>query len=271
MSYDVKDFDLDVVQKSQSVPVVVDFWAAWCGPCKVLGPVLERLEKQYENRWELAKVDTDQHQEIARDFGIRGIPHVKMFVKGKPTAEFTGAIPEAAVVQWLGKSLPDPMKNEIEHAEILLGEGKKKEAIVLLRGILDRSPENFAARVLLAKALFPDNHQEAADLVDGIEADSEHFPLADAIRTVAQLESKLQSAASLEDAPVKQQYLSALEALSRKDLPAAIDGFIRVIRADKSYDSEGARRGCIALFRILGDEDPLTKTKRREFSGALFV
>ncbi len=271
MSYDVKDFAAEVVEKSRAVPVVVDFWATWCGPCRVLGPVLERLEKSADGQWVLARVDTDVHQDIAREFGIRGIPNVRLFVDGKSAAEFTGALPEPAVVQWLRKNLPDPLAKEIEKAGGLLQTGESNEAIAILKGVLKRDGENHAAKVLLALALFPDNHAEAAALVHDIEADSEHFALADAIRTVADLESRLTSPGSLTDNAVKKEYLSAIEAMSRNNFEEAINGFIRVIRQEKTYDNEGARRGCVALFRILGDESDITRTKRREFSSALFV
>ncbi len=271
MSYDVSDFEREVVEKSRSLPVVVDFWATWCGPCRVLGPILERLEAASAGQWVLARVDTDVHQEVARKFGIRGIPNVRMFINGESAAEFTGALPEPAVVEWLRKNLPDPSAKEIQQAREHLKEGRTDEGIRILRGVLEKDPKNVAGRVVLATALFPRNHAEAAELVRDIEADSEHFVIADAIRTVAELESRKNSPASLPDGPVKEQYLAAITAMSRNDLERAIDGFIAVVREDKLYDDEGARRACIALFKILGDESEFTRLKRREFSSALFV
>jgi putative thioredoxin len=271
MSYEVNNFDVEVVQKSHEHPVVVDFWAAWCGPCRVLGPVLERLEKKYQDRWALAKLDTDHHQDIAQQFGIRGIPHVKMFVDGKAVAEFTGALPEPSVVQWLEKSLPNPQRHALGDAEALLQSGREKEAEELVRRILVESPADEDARVLLARMVFPRDHHEAAGYVSGIEADSSHFAFADAVSTVDALERTHDAPASLPESPAKKTYLAALEALARNDYSTAIDDFIEVIRTDKSYDEEGARRGCIALFRILGEDSELTRAKRRDFSSALFV
>ena len=271
MSSEVSDFELEVVQKSRATPVVVDFWATWCGPCRVLGPILERLEKGNLGQWILAKVDTDLHQGIAQKFGIRGIPNVKLFVDGTPIAEFTGALPEPAIIQWLRENLPDPMKKEIDNARQLLTSGRTAEGIGSLENLFARAPDNHEVKGLLAGAIFPNDHARAAELVRGIEADSPQFPLADALRTVADLELKRATTTAFPNGTVKQVYLSAIDAMANNDFATALDGFIKVLRADKSYDEEGARRACVALFRILGDDNELTRGKRREFSSALFV
>ncbi|MCZ6756762.1 MAG: thioredoxin, partial [Bacteroidetes bacterium] len=96
MSVEVQNFQEDVIEASSEVPILVDFWAEWCGPCRVLGPVLEKLEAEQNGEWRLAKVDTDQHPEVSMQYGIRGIPAVKLFVDGNVVSEFTGALPEIA-------------------------------------------------------------------------------------------------------------------------------------------------------------------------------
>ncbi|HEY6866409.1 MAG TPA: thioredoxin, partial [Candidatus Eisenbacteria bacterium] len=101
MSHDITDFEQDVIAKSRTVPVLVDFWAEWCGPCRVLGPVLERLADQAQGRWVLAKLDTERFTDVASRYGIMSIPNVKLFVNGEVADEFVGALPEREVRAWL--------------------------------------------------------------------------------------------------------------------------------------------------------------------------
>ena len=106
MHFDVQDFEAEVLRKSMEVPVVVDFWAEWCAPCKVLGPILERLAAESAGKWVLAKVNTEVHQEIARQHAIQSIPNVKLCYERKVVSEFLGALPDYLVLRWLKKTLP---------------------------------------------------------------------------------------------------------------------------------------------------------------------
>lgn len=270
VNYQISDFQTDVIKRSHEVPVLVDFWAEWCAPCKVLGPILERLAVKSDGQWILAKVDTDKHQELAAKYGIRGIPNVKLFVDGKVANEFTGALPEPAVVQWLKKALPDKFRKEIERARQLLRDNKASEAQGLLERIIAEDSAHEYARVLLAESLVAADPKKAVTLVAGIEEHSEHFPMVDAIRTFRALTSKLQQPSMLPDDPVKPAYLAALKQLASFNYEAAVKNFIDVIRANRYYDDDGARKACIAIFRILGDDHEVTQKLRREFSSALY-
>jgi len=269
MSFEIQDFEKDVLERSQTVPVLVDFWAEWCAPCRMLGPVLEKLAAKADGQWVLAKVDTDRHQDIAARYGIRGIPNVKLFAGGKVIEEFTGALPEAAVTQWLRRALPDPLDKDVARAETLVKEGKALEAQALLGGILKKDPEHEHARVLLAGTYLENLPHKAQELVSGIEEHSRHFPAVDAIRTFSALTTKLENPGSLPDGHVKPSYLEALHALGRVDYDKALQKFIEVIRGDRYYDDDGARKACVAIFRVLGEDHETTRKFRREFSSAL--
>jgi len=268
-NHEIADFSLEVIERSRSVPVLVDFWAEWCGPCKVLGPILERLEQKSEGRWVLAKVDTDKHQDLALQYGVRGIPNVKLFLDGRVANEFTGALPERAVDQWLERVLPNRFRKEVRETERLIRHGKVAEAEHALESLLSRDPANTQVRVMLAELCLSSDYRKAVELVREIEEDSEFFPKAEAVRTIGALREKLDHADSLPEDPVRELYLSAIRELVQGDHAGAVEKFIAVIRSNRHYDHDGARKACIAEFRLLGDEHKVTRSFRREFGSAL--
>ncbi len=269
-TYEITDFQSDVVERSKTIPVLVDFWAEWCGPCKMLGPVLERMAARSEGRWELAKVDTEAHQDIAAEFGIRSIPNVKLFSDGAVIDEFTGALPEQAVARWLEKALPDKFRHDIARAEAMVLDGNLPGAQTILEKILKSDPGHEPARVILARTKVWSDPASARALVEGIEEHSDQFPMADAVRTIAQLLSKSGDTGALAEGPTRQQYAAALRSLAGRDFAAALRAFIDVVREDRAYEDDGARKACVAIFRVLGEEHDITKQFRREFSSALY-
>lgn len=271
MKYDVTDFQKEVIERSYQLPVLVDFWAEWCGPCRILGPILEKLASESNGRWALAKVDTDRHQEIAERYGVRSIPSVKLFVNGAVSAEFVGVLPEPVVKQWLAKVLPSRFENTIAIAEQLLLENNTLAAQNLLNDVVRQEPSNHKARVLLAQTYLFTEPDKAEELVQPIEQDSEFFEIAEAVRTFADLFRKQKNPGTLPDAAVKSLYLSAIEKLQNNDFEGALQDFISVIREDRYYDDDGSRKACIAIFKVLGEEHELTQKYRREFSSALYV
>ncbi len=270
MKYDVSDFQKDVLDRSHDVPVLVDFWAEWCGPCKILGPTLERLAEENHGDWVLAKVDTERNQNVAMQYNIRSIPNVKLFVDGKVTEEFAGALPEPMLKQWLAKNIPSKNRKVVEHAEALLVAERTRDAQALLEQVLQSEPSNHRARVLLAQSLIFDNTKRAVELVEGIEEDSDQFELVEAVRVAASLFEKLGKPESLPDGPGRKQYADAIGHLKERDLAKALEGFIRVIKEDRYYDDDGSRKACIAIFKMLGEGHETTIAYRRDFSSALY-
>jgi putative thioredoxin len=270
MSYDVLNFEQEVIQRSRQIPVLVDFWAEWCGPCRVLRPILERLAQGNSEAWVLAKVDTEQLPDVAERYQIRSIPNVKLFVDGAVADEFVGALPEYQIQQWLQKALPGKFIKQLAQAEQLLQEGKSAEAERLLEQIVQSDPHYGRAKILLARLVLLKDPEKAARVVEGID-DAEFFEIVGAIRTIARLRDLAVNPGGLPASSAREGYFEALRSLSAGDFDTALERFIDVIRQDRYYDDDGARKACIAIFRILGEEHKTTVKHRREFSSALYV
>ena len=268
MSHDVTDFQKEVLDRSFELPVLVDFWAEWCGPCRVLGPVLDKPPGETGVAWELAKLDTETFPEISARYGIRSIPNVKLFIEGKVAAEFTGALPESAVRQWLGKEKPRPQSGAVEEAETLLLDGRVAEAQQTLEGVLQEEPSNERARVLYAQSFLDSDPSRARDIVAPIEMGSPFDQIADAIRTFALCHAL--DPDTLPEHPVRERYIAAIESLNSGDFDSALESFIDVIRRNRYYDDDGSRKACISIFKILGEDHEVTLKYRRDFNGSLY-
>lgn len=271
MKNEFVDFQKEVIEASFNKPVLVDFWAEWCGPCKMLGPILEKLADKFKDQWKLVKINTDLQQDIAVEYGIRGIPNCKLFSKGKVINEFTGALPEKAVEDWLRKSIPSKFADMIEKAELLLKEGKEEDAKIILEEVLKGDINNSDVKILLAKILVFSFPHEAKRLVESSDLSSDNIELANAIETITDLMEKLKNKSSLPASSIKDLYLEAINKLILKDFDGALEKFIAVIREDKYYDEEGARKACIAVFKYLGEDHTITLKHRRDFGSALYV
>ena len=269
MSNDISDFQVEVLERSFQLPVLVDFWAEWCAPCRMLGPVLERLAQKNQGRWELAKVNTEEMQDVAIAYGIQGIPNVKLFSQGQIIGEFTGALPEQAIIQWLEKYLPSKSKNELEQAKKFLDEGKMFDAQLLLQNILAEEPENKEAKVYLAKTLLFQSPEQALQLIKDVD-DPKFDEVTETIKIFSRLFEFEAKPELLPDAEIKSRYVAAIEAVRLQKFDEALDKFIEVIKSDRYYGEDGSRNACIAIFKYLGEEHPTTLKYRREFSSALY-
>jgi putative thioredoxin len=269
MSHEVQDFEAQVLQRSREVPVLVDFWAPWCGPCRTLGPVLERIAAQAGDRWELVKINTEEHQELAADFNIASIPAVKLFVNGKVADEFVGALPEREIRRFLEKALPSPSANQLAEAKRLLEEGANGAAAQLLEPMVAGEPGNYEARLLLARSLLGTEPERIAALLGPWGPDSESSDRADAMRTLARLAQLAKRPSGLPEASVRDRYLAGAAAVSSGNFGAALEAFIEVLGRDKQYEDGGAKEACKAIFQLLGMRHPLVERYFRAFSSAL--
>ena len=270
VTYDTDDFDRDVIERSRTIPVLVDFWAEWCGPCKVLGPVLEKLAGEQSDRWAFVKLDTEAFPHVSARYGVRSIPNVKLFVDGEVADEFVGALPEPRVVEWLGKAIPSRYRAQLADARRLLSDNGAGPALEVLRPIMAAEPDNHEALVLTARAVLYADSEQAADIVGPVPLGSPHYDEAEAIRTLSSMSAGMDDPPLLPQSPVKERYLQAIRSARTGDYEAALEGFIDVVRRDRRYDEDGARRGCVAIFNLLGNDHELTRRFRSALSSALF-
>ncbi len=265
------NFDQEVIQYSHQVPVVVDFWAPWCGPCRILGPVLEHLAREAQGAFRLAKVNVDENPNLAMRYGVRGIPTVKAFYQGRVVDEFVGVVPEQRLRDFLRKLAPSPTDLAMEKGLSLLEAFNWQGAEAVFREILLQRPELTPARLGLAKALLMQGKaREALELLQGFPASREFtaaqnlLPLAEAL---VWLEEHPQGE---RDDPLEAMYVRALDLIRRGNIEAAMDGLLEIMRRDKRYRDDMPRKLMVALFEILGQNHPLTKQYRRELSMVLF-
>jgi len=271
-------FARDVIEASRQVPVLVDFWAPWCGPCRALTPVLEKLAAEFAGRFMLVKLNTDEHPEIAAQYGVRGIPNVKAFVDGAPVNEFVGALPEGAVRQFLAQVLPGPSETLRLQARRALARGDFEAAESALREALALDERNEAATVDLAELLVA--RQDFAGAEPLIEAIPE--PLRD--ERVQQLAAKiafgkkgqtLPGAAELESrVAAKPADLDARLALAERRVAegsyaAALDELLEVVRRDRAEKREAARAAMVKVFSLAADRGDLVAEYRRRLAAEL--
>lgn len=268
--YDVTDFQTEVIARSHEVPVLVDFWAPWCQPCVILGPTLERLAAQAEGRWQLAKVNVDENQGLSQQFGVRGIPAVKLFIDGKVVADFTGALPESQIRAFLQQHLP-PSETEQLLAQALEAwdSGDPQLAHERLVAYLQAGPRTDTSRVLEARLTLFREPKRAGDLVSDILADSKLALEADAIRHLSGLLQHLPTSDTLPEEPARAHYSRALEHLKAQEVSQSLEALIDALMLSPNYRDGAARKHGVALFGYLGAQHPLTREYRRRFDMSL--
>ena len=255
-------FQKEVLEKSHEVPVIVDFWAEWCGPCRALGPVLERLADQAEGRWILAKVDTDQAQDLAAQYQIRGIPAVKAFKNGKVIDEFVGALPEPAVQQWLSGFVADEVDDLVEAADLVSADNPD-EARAKYRAVLEMRPLHEGALLGLAEISELD---EAAELVTQLPTSLEPDLASRRARILFRLE--LQNPPG--ESELDQKWVRAHQLAADAKWEDALAILLEIVKADRKYRDDGARKAMLMIFDAVGVRSDIADRWRDKLSQTIY-
>lgn len=272
-------FGQDVIDESHRRPVLVDFWAGWCAPCRSLKPVLEKLAEEAGGRFLLVKIDADRNPETTASHGVRSLPTVKAFRDGIVVDEFMGALPESAVRDFLSRILPSPAELAQREGRAHLDAGDADGAVAILGRALALDPRSDSIRVDLAEA-----HLRAGAIDAARAALADLSPLADRqpdlARALASLRIELAAAGTDDEEALRQRVginpddLAGRQALAQRlaaagDMAGALDQYLEIIRRDRKYGDDAGRRGMVQIFDLLGSGDPLVGKYRRLLAASL--
>jgi len=275
-----QNFQDVVIDGSYDRPVLVDFWAAWCAPCRALMPILAKLADEYGGRLLVAKLNTEEEQALAAQFGIRSLPTVQLFKEGRPVDQFMGALPEAQVREFLERHLPrqsDALLDRITDQLILGDLAGAQDALDQARAKDPGIPRLFLAEVQI-KAISGDT-QGAEELLNQVPADLVKDPEVLALRgqlhfanlaASAPPESALAARLAANPRDSEASYLLAARQAANGDLEGALDRLLALLKRDRAYGDDAARKTMIHIFDLLGGEGPLVSAYRAKMLSALY-
>ena len=275
-------FEKDVIAASTLAPVLVDFWAPWCGPCKTLGPMLEKLEAEYAGKWRLVKVNVDENQELAAHFQVRSIPHVMAFADGQPVDQFVGVLPEGQLRAFLDRLVPQGADAARAEAQEALAEGRRDDAYDALKAALAYDPGFDDARLDLIELLLEDSHiEEARNEVDllspkttqGIDARFNAIKTSlDALDAAADLPptDALEARVAAEPGDLEARFDLASALIARRDYDGALENLLEIVKRDRTFRDDIGRKTMLSVFDLAAHQPELVSQWRRKLSASLF-
>lgn len=259
-------FQQEIIERSQRTPVIIDFWAPWCGPCRTLGPILEKLAAEAKGAWMLAKINVDENPRLSQAFRVQGIPAVIAVSKGQIVDQFSGAQPESQVREWL-KGIVATAPQIIEEDLDAMEQSNPQEAIARYRAAIAQKPEDGEPRIKLARMLLLAGDL-AADVLRGVPVASPHYSQAQAMLPLADF---LALEAAAPDAHASDTaYRTAAQLARDGQYAPAIDALLDIVARDRAYGNDAARKALLGLFTLLGDQDEHVTSGRRRLANALF-
>jgi len=274
-----QNFSSQVIEASHQQPVLVDFWATWCGPCQSLMPILEQLAQSYQGKFLLAKVEIDSQQGLASQFGVRSVPTVKLVKNGQIVDEFTGALPESQIRTFLDKHIENESDQLMQQALMLYQQGDSEAALSQMGQILLAHPDNLNNKLIYTNILLREQHvDEAKKLLDSLSAEASDNPQVQAMQ--AQLEfihivdnapdmaSLQQQLADNPDNSEARYQLSA-HAILQGQFDIAFEQLLEVVKRDRQFQDDAGRKALLKLFDLLGDKHELVSSYRRKLAMAL--
>ena len=275
-----ENFQQVVIDGSYQQPILIDFWADWCAPCRALMPILAKLADEYRGQFILAKLDTEAEREIAAQFGIRSLPTVQLFKDGAPVDQFMGALPEAQVREFLDRHIERESDSLLEQAQTAIENGDLDGAAELIEQIRTTEPNNtkvWIAEIQL-KASAGDT-QGAEDMIERLPLDLINDP------EIAALKGKLRFAGVLADAPTPDQLIARLDINPRDsearyqlaayrvtegDMEGALENLFELVKTDRAYGDDAGRKGMLMVFDLLGGDGALVTRYRSKMMTALY-
>lgn len=275
----LQNFEADVIETSRQIPVLVDFWAPWCGPCRTLGPMLEKLEAQAAGKWRLTKVNVDENQELAAHFGVRSIPHVVAFAGGKAVDQFTGVLPESGLREFIGRVMPNPGLVALGAARDHAAAGRRDAARSEFQAALAFDPGFDAARLEYIGFLLDEDALDQAQAEFGMlspaAAQEDGYAAlhtrVEAMRGASDLPDAATLEARIAEAPGDlQARLDLARALiAHRQYEKALEQLLAIVRTDRTFEDDIGRTAMLSIFKLMSGQPEVVSRWRRLLASAL--